>query len=448
MNTFDSIYSIKGETKYIDVLQQVQEYMTALGGFNKENLSGDDVFRYKKTIENYIMKSQLKCAECTTLSELIDRLYNSMTQYDVLTPYLQQETYKRMGIEEIYGRWNCIYLLTKKGKIRLKEKFPSPISALHILNRMCDKFNAQVNEGTPKALGEFRPNIRISIVGSPITSPELGPEFNIRIVHGSEMTRKLLLESGTVSEDGLKFLELCVSKKINIAIAGATGSGKTGTMYYLLSHISQTAEKRVGTVEIECREFDLIRYDEDGEVINDVFHWVTRSSDSERYNINANDLIEIILRFKPDVVGVGEMRNAEALIACELGITGHGIITTTHADSAPTGYDRIVMLGKKANMGYDDNTLYKLALKAFPIMVYQKQCDDANKSRKLYEIVEGVAYRDETVIVNPLFRYVVSDNKEDSKLSIGTFKQVGTISDKLRQRFIDNGASQATLKMF
>lgn len=446
MNTFDSIYSIKGETKYEDVLEQVQKYMTALGGFDKDNLMGDDVFRYKKTIENYIMKSQLKCAECNTLSELIERLYNSMTQYDVLTPYLQQETYKRMGIEEIYGRWNCIYLLTKKGKIRLKEKFPSPTSALHILNRMCDKFNAVVNEGTPKALGEFRPNIRISIVGSPITSPELGVEFNIRIVHGSDMTRKLLLDNGTVSESGLNFLELCVSKKINICIAGATGSGKTGTMYYLLSYISQTPEKRVGTIEIECREFDLIRYDDDGNVVNDVFHWVTRSSDSERYNISANDLIEIILRFKPDVVGIGEMRNAEALIACELGNTGHGIVTTTHADCALSAYDRIVMLCKKADIGYDDKTLYNLALQAFPIIVYQKQCED--KSRKIFEIAEGIEYRDDKVVINSLFRYVVSDNKEDSKLSMGAFKQVGMISDKLRQRFIDNGASQASLKMF
>lgn len=446
MNNLDNVYSVKGDTPYIDVLQYVQQYMATAVKMNTAEMNKEDVFLYKKNIEACITANNIKCKGFKTLSELIDMLYNSMTQYDVLTPYLQQETYKRMGIEEIYGRWNCIYLLTKNGKEQLKETFPSVEIAKDIIGKIARKFNKNINEGTPTALGEFAPNIRASIVSTPVTSDILGPEFNIRIVHGSDMIRKYLLEQKTIDEYGLNLLELCVDRKINIGIFGSTGSGKTGTMYYLLSHAAKDASKRIGTIEIECREFDLINYDAQGNVTNDVFHWVTRSSSDEHYNISGNDLIEIVLRFRPDIVGIGEMRNEEAMIACEIGITGHGVITTGHANSAELGYDRIVQLCKKANNGYDDKTLYKLALQAFPILVFQMQCADG--SRKVMEIVEGIDYKDDKLVVNKLFEYVVSDNNEEQGISVGSFKKMGTISDNLRHNLLRNGASKATIDLY
>ena len=76
----------------------------------------------------------------------------------------------------------------------------------------------------------------------------------------------------------------------------------------LPSTVAKDAAKRIGTIEIESREFDLLRRDENGAPLNDVFSWVTRSSDDSRYNIPANKLVETILRFTPDIIGLGEMR--------------------------------------------------------------------------------------------------------------------------------------------
>lgn len=215
----DEFYSVEGDTPYLQVLETVQRYMTGV-----ENTEEMDAWKYKKHIQTCITTRGLKCREASTLSRLVDRLYNSMREYDLLTDYLTPEVYTRMGIEEIYGRWDCIYMKTKKGKIRLAETFPSAEHARAIFNRITSGYNQQINEGTPIALGEFRPNIRASFVGSPITSKEMGTEFNIRIVHGSAMTRELLLESGTFHPKALDFLELCIRYGANICIAGATGS--------------------------------------------------------------------------------------------------------------------------------------------------------------------------------------------------------------------------------
>ncbi|MEF9853231.1 MAG: ATPase, T2SS/T4P/T4SS family [Hydrogenoanaerobacterium sp.] len=443
----DVFYNVQGTASYIDVLKQVQAYMAGQTEFKLTNMTQDEIFRYKKHIENCIITKSIKCKEIDTLSQLIERLYNSMTQFDILTPYLQPERYNHDGIEEIYGRWNCIYILAKNKKIRLNEKFPSSEFCLDILNRIANRFNCNINEGTPTALGEFAPNIRASIVSSPITSKELGADFNIRIVHGGKMKRKLLLDGGTIDERGLRFLELCIEYGANICIGGKTGSGKTGTMYYLLSYMAQDDTYRVGTIEIESREFNLIRYDENGDVLNDVFHWVTRASDDERYDISANTLVETILRFKPDIVGVGEMRNREALMTCELATTGHGAITTIHCSSAADTYSRMVQLCKKADTNFDDDTLYQLALSAFPIVVYQRQ-NKKTGARRIYEISEGVEYKNRKVVVKPLFQFIVTDNQKSSGTAIGGFKQIGQISDGLRQNMMDSGCTKAELEIY
>ena len=443
-DSLDVIYNVHGDAPYAEVLSIVQEHMASIEGFDTEKMSADDVFRYKKHIADCIRQKGLKCKEANTLSELQERLYNSMVKYDVLTRYLQPEVYNELGIEEIYGRWNCIYILAKNTKVKMPEKFPSLEHCKNILNRISRGFDRNINKGTPVALGELAANIRASIVSNPISSDDMGPEFNIRIVHGSKMQRKLLLKGNTINEAGLRFLELCIRYKVNICIAGATGSGKTGTMYYLLSHMTQDSTYRVGTIEIESREFNLVLYDDNGECVNDVFHWVTRQSDDERYNITANDLVEKVLRFKPDIVGVGEMRNREALMTCELAITGHGVITTIHASSAHDTYDRIVTLCKKSGIQYDDKTLYQLALQAFPIIVFQHQ-NKKTGARRIFEIAEGIEYKDGKVITNPLIKYVVTDTQEKTGLTVGTFHTIGQISDKLRQTLIDQGCTRADI---
>lgn len=439
MSQLDDIYDIKGNQSYLEVLEVVQKEMSEIVTRNKldvKELSNEEVFRYKKHIENCIREHHLKCSETTKISDLVERLYNTMTQYDVLTEYLKPEVYNELGIEEIYGRWNCIYLKTKKGKIRLKEKFPSAQIADNIFSRITQHFNSNsnLNEGTPIVLGEFKPNIRATFITYPITSFALGAEFVIRIVHGSKMTRDLLLETETISKEGLEFLEMCIAHKIGIIIAGGTGSGKTGTMTYLLSKVTKDDTYRVGTNEIECREFDLIRYNEHGECINDVYHWVTRSSDDPKYNITANKLVETNLRATPDIIAIGEMRNSEALMACEMAITGHGVITSIHAKNAANTPMRMVSLMRKAEeaAGMDNTYLLELARQAFPIIVYQKKGLD--NSRKIYQIAEFVEVQNGKPVVKNIFEFVVQDTQEDSKLTIGEFRKVGRISDELRMQ--------------
>ena len=78
-------------------------------------------------------------------------------------------------------------------------------------------------------------------------------------------------------------------------------------MSWILSTIPN--EKRVFTIENGCREFDLVKEDAEGNVLNNVVHTVTRFSDDPKQNYDQERLLEFALTCDPDVVCVGEMKS-------------------------------------------------------------------------------------------------------------------------------------------
>ena len=66
---------------------------------------------------------------------------------------------------------------------------------------------------------------------------------------------------------------------------------------------------------------------------NSVIHTLTRCSENEKQNIDQDMLLDMALRFNPEIICVGEMRGAEAYAAQEAARTGHTVLTTIHSNS-------------------------------------------------------------------------------------------------------------------
>lgn len=113
----------------------------------------------------------------------------------------------------------------------------------------------------------------------------------------------------------LDFLSIALRYGLSLCVTGSTGSGKTTLMSWLLSTVPD--DKRIFTIENGCREFDLVREDEDGNVLNNVVHTVTRYSDDPKQNYDQERLLEFALTCNPDIICVGEMKSAEAFAAQE-----------------------------------------------------------------------------------------------------------------------------------
>ncbi len=116
-----------------------------------------------------------------------------------------------------------------------------------------------------------------------------------------------------------------------ILLAGAAGSGKSTTLASLVEHINQTARKHIITLEdpIEYLFEDKQSVIEQREIGLD-----TDSFDAA---------LRHVIRQDPDVIMIGEMRDAASFMAgLHAADTGHVVLTTLHANSAPQAVDRIL----------------------------------------------------------------------------------------------------------
>ena len=115
-----------------------------------------------------------------------------------------------------------------------------------------------------------------------------------------------------------------------LLVTGPTGSGKTTTLYAVLSEINSGLEKII-TIE------DPVEYEIDG---------VLQIPVNERKGLTFAKGLRSILRHDPDRILVGEIRDAEtAEIAVQASLTGHQVFTTVHANSVADVTGRFLHFG-------------------------------------------------------------------------------------------------------
>jgi type IV pilus assembly protein PilB len=115
-----------------------------------------------------------------------------------------------------------------------------------------------------------------------------------------------------------------------VLVTGPTGSGKSTTLYAALGELNDV-EKKIITIE------DPVEYRIGG---------VNQINVNRKAGLDFATGLRSILRADPDVVMVGEIRDAEtARIAIEAALTGHMMLTTLHTNDAPGAIARLTEMG-------------------------------------------------------------------------------------------------------
>jgi len=115
-----------------------------------------------------------------------------------------------------------------------------------------------------------------------------------------------------------------------LVVCGPTGSGKTTSSHASLSEIDRFV-RNVVTIE------DPPEY---------VFDGATQIPVNEAAGMGFANILRSLLRQDPDVIFVGEVRDKEtAEIAMQSALTGHFVLTTLHANDAPTTVTRLLDIG-------------------------------------------------------------------------------------------------------
>ncbi len=169
-------------------------------------------------------------------------------------------------------------------------------------------------------------------------------EVDLRIstlptVHGEKIVIRLLKKTGGIPElnelglrgPQLKDLEEAISKPYGIIlVTGPTGSGKTTTLYSVLSRLNKPSVN-ISTLE------DPVEYQIPG--INQV-------QTNPQAGLTFANGLRSFLRQDPNIILVGEIRDKETTqLAIQAALTGHLVFSTLHTNDSATSIPRLIDLG-------------------------------------------------------------------------------------------------------
>ena len=160
---------------------------------------------------------------------------------------------------------------------------------------------------------------------------------NASLQRGAVSLAIRLLPKHIATIDELQLPEICkelaMRKRGLVLLTGPTGSGKSTTLAAMIQHMNQNDFRHIVTIE------DPIEYE---------FQNIQCAIDQRQLGTDTHsfaDALRHVLRQDPDVIMIGEMRDSDtAASVLTIGETGHLILSTGHAPSAPQAIERIIDL--------------------------------------------------------------------------------------------------------
>lgn len=431
------------EERYKDILEKVTSIITEAHSSELASVLYDKSAepRLRNLINKYLISEKLIDTTLDNLQDLTSRIYEDMAGISFVKGYLDDPEVEEININGPNATW----VVYPDRKVLVDDKFLNPHSTINIIKKM-SRMGGLILDGTSPVGDSFlRTGVRMSAAIDPVVDDKtVGGIASIRKQKPAVITEDNLIDYGTASKDELDFLTLCINNKISIAIAGATGSGKTADLNFLLRTIPDT--KRIYTIE-DTRELQIEKYNEEGKKVNDVVQLYTKEPPNA---VTMDDLVRTALRFHPEIIVPAEMRGKEAQPVVEAGRTGHTILSSLHANSAQDAYDRILSMYLMAGTPLSEERILKMIVSAFPIILYKAQLVD--KSRKYIEIFEATGVVDGDVVGNTIFKFeptnIVKDDKDNIVKIEGEHKQVHSISRKLADTLRLSGIEKDVISKF
>lgn len=199
------------------------------------------------------------------------------------------------------------------------------LARLKIMARMRTDEHRVAQDGKFRfTVGKNDIDARISVV--PVTE---GENVVVRIL--SAHNRQFgLADLGLGKKDEKKVNDAIKDPHGMILVTGPTGSGKTTTVYAVLKILNKR-EVHISTIE------DPVEFDIEG---------ISQIQVDTRTELTFAKGLRAIVRQDPDIIMVGEIRDEEtAKIAVNSAMTGHLVLSTLHANDAPTTLPRLLDMG-------------------------------------------------------------------------------------------------------
>jgi pilus assembly protein CpaF len=300
-----------------------------------------------------------------------------------------------------------------EGLQRSEVRFLDAEAIRRLAQRLASAAGRRLDESAPFVDAQLPDGTRLHAVIPPIARGS--SVVSLRVPRRRAFTLEQLVEVGSVTPVGARWLRALIAARVAFLISGGTGTGKTTILATLL-----------GCVESHER---ILIVEDSAELRPEHPHVVSLESRPANVEgagrITLSDLVRQALRMRPDRVVVGEVRGAEMVDLLAALNTGHeGGCGTLHANSAADVPARLEALGLAA--GLPRAAVHSLAAAGLDAIVHLRRDERGHRRVAGIHVME----LDESGLVRavPAVTFAAGDSCAD---------QPGAA--KLRRRLIDAG---------
>jgi pilus assembly protein CpaF len=313
---------------------------------------------------------------------------------------------------------NQIYI-ERFGKLeRTEARFKDDEHLRKIIGKIVSPLGRRIDESSPMVDARLPDGSRVNAIIPPLAID--GPMLSIRRFAVDPLKLHDLVKLKTLTPDMGALLQEIVRTRLNVLIAGGTGSGKT-TMLNVLSGFIPANERIItieDSAELQLQQAHVIRLE-------------TRPPNVEgKGEVMSRDLIRNSLRMRPDRIIVGEVRGEEVLDMLQAMNTGHdGSLTTIHANSARDALIRVETMVALTGVDIPSKFLRQYISSAFDIVIYLSRLADG--SRRLTSLQEVTGIEGEIITLQEIFTFEQTGVHSGGSIK-GHFKATG-----IRPRFVE-----------
>lgn len=294
------------------------------------------------------------------------------------------------------------------------------ISRIKILSNLniADHFRAQDGQFTVEVNGR---NIDIRVATAPTVHGEMAV---LRLLDKSSATLGLA-ELGFLGDSQARFEALLRIPYGMILVSGPTGAGKTTTLYAAINSLD-TQSRNIITIE------DPAEYR---------FEDINQIQVNNQAGITFASGLRSILRLDPDVIMVGEVRDAETSgIAVQAALTGHLMLSSIHAN------DAVGVLSRLSDLGVESFLIASSVIGIVAQRMVRRLCPDCQQMIEV-PVLEQIAYEKATGENRKEFMYGAGCKSCTFTGYMGRtgIFEILTMTDSIR-RSVVNGAETAEIR--
>ncbi len=323
---------------------------------------------------------------------------------------------KDPSISEIMINGPFEIFIEKKGLVyRVPNKFPDDESLMASMRAIAQSVGRVIDADNPRLDARLPDGSRIAVVIPPMA--KCGTTVAIRKFSEEKLGLKDLINFGSLSPDGARFLDCCMYLGKNTLVSGGTGSGKTTMLNVLGGRMPKTQRLLIieDAAELQIKAEHVVRFE-------------TRKENKERgiKEVTIRDLMESALRLRPDRIIVGEVRGSEALDLLNAMGTGHeGSMGTVHANNPVDACTRLETLCLMGETKIPPDAIRKMVGSALQMIVQCSRYHDGGRRTSHISEVLGVDEHGRYV-VRDIFRWVQTGKDENGKF-IGEMVATGYV---------------------